>query len=198
MKRSVLIGVVASLFLACSAMAGQRYSHDINIRATVPSVQGLNIAISRVRNENGHENWTSAQEISFDDLEYDDQHQVFLAKSYYVVDVGVNTNAGDWTLTYSATSIVGPNNYKLDYHVNITAVKQKTASSEMIGKIAYGDALGPISFSKSDFSGGYWLRIYYGIATGDSATDAPNTSPITTDVPAGTYTGTITITLTTS
>lgn len=197
-KKSVLVGlvvVVASLLLSGSVMA-DTFTKDIIIKATVPQTQGLSIAISRVRNINGQEVWTPAQEISFDDLEYNSENHIFLAKSYYVVDVGVNSNASTWTISYNATSIVGPNNYKLDHHVNLVGVKQKTDSEyTVIGRAAYGDALSFV-ITKSQLDGG-WLRLYYGIATGDSSVDSPNTTPITTDVPAGIYTGSITITLTT-
>ncbi len=191
-RRTVLATLVALVAMAGIALA-QTVSQDVVIKVTVPEKQGLSIGISKIV---GNE-WTPVQEITFSDLRYDDENSIFVCGYYYAVDVGVLANTSDWTLSYSATSIVGPNGYKLDKHINVIFLKQYSdTQSELITKVTYGDALGTMTLSKSDLNGG-WLRIYYGLATGDRTVDAPGAEPITTNVPAGEYSGTITLTLTT-
>jgi hypothetical protein len=51
------------------------------------------------------------------------------------------------------------------------------------------------AFTKAQLAGG-WLRIYYGIGTGEAGKDAAGVTPIGLDTPAGTYAGSVTITLT--
>ncbi len=193
MKRAVAV-LLASAVLGLGLAYAQTTSKNVVIKAQIPSQEGLSVAISRIDKNN---NWHTADEIFFNSLHYNTDYGIFLSDDYYAVDVGVLSNAVDWTLSYTATSVVGPNNYKLDKHINVTFVKQISDSeAQELTKVTYGDALGPLSFNKADLQGG-WLRIYYGIATGDQQTDAPGAAPITTDVPAGLYSGTITITLTT-
>ncbi len=195
MKRTVLIGLIASLVFASSALA-DTYSQSVIIKAIVPEMQGLDVAISRVHVEGNDEKWEHASEICFDDLSYNTKYHIFLPQHWYVIDVGVNSNASNWTISYTATSIVGPNGYKLDNHINVVVFKQKEKSQTLLKKCTYGEMLSA-SFDRSQLLGG-WLRIYYGISTGDKKVDPPNAKPITVDVPAGTYTGTIILTLTTS
>ncbi len=196
MKRSVLIGLVASLIFAGNALA-DTYSRSVIIKAIVPSMQGLDIAVSRVHMEGNDEKWEPASEICFDDLAYNTEYHIFLPQHWYVVDVAVNSNSSNWTISYSATNIIGPNGYNLNNHINVVVLKQTEKNGyTLLRKCTYGEMLNT-SFDRSQILGG-WLRIYYGIATGDDTIDPPNAKPITTDVPSGTYTGTITITLTTS
>ncbi len=193
MKR-VLALLVSGVVLGYGLAFAQTVTKSVVIKADIPSQEGLSVAISRI---DKNQNWNEATEIFFNSLHYNSDYGVFLSDDYYAVDVGVLCNAVNWTLTYTATSVVGPNNYKLDDHINVTFVKQISDSeAQELAKTTYGDARGPLTFGKSDLQGG-WLRIYYGIATGDQQTDAPGARPITTDVPAGLYSGTITLTLTT-
>ena len=196
MKRGVLIGLIVSLVFTSAAMAGT-YTRDVIIKAIVPETQGLNVVVSRVHKEGDDEVWEHVSEICFDDLSYNTEYHIFLPQHWYVIDVGVNSNASNWTISYTATSIVGPNGYKLDNHINVVVLKQTEKNGyTLLKKCTYGEMLSA-SFDRSQLLGG-WLRIYYGISTGDEEIDPPNAEPITVDVPAGTYTGTITITLTTS
>ena len=193
MRRAMAL-LLAGALLGMGVAYAYTTSKNVVIKAQIPSQEGLSVAISRIDKNN---NWHTVDEIFFNSLHYNSDYGIFLSDDYYAVDVGVLSNAADWTLSYSATSVVGPNNYKLDKHINVTFVKQMGDNeAQELAKATYADALGPLSLNKADLQGG-WLRIYYGIATGDQQTDAPGAEPITTDVPAGLYSGTITLTLTT-
>ncbi len=196
MRRKIWLSVVVgSLMLAGTGFAGIQ-SKSVVIKANIPYREGLSVAISRVHKVNGEETSDPDTQISFN-LQYNQEYHIFLADAYYVLDVGPETNASNWTLTYSAGNIVGPNGYILDDHINVVMVKQMPKNKwSLLKKCAYGECR-YVTFTKSDLLGG-WLRIYYGIATGDKEKDAPNVKVITTDVPAGIYSGTITVSLTTT
>jgi hypothetical protein len=83
----------------------------------------------------------------------------------------------------------------------VTFVKQTSSTvGTELQKVSFGDSQN-IAYTKAQLAGG-WLRIYYGVGTGevDSVTklgkDAPGVTPIGLDTPAGTYTGSVTLTLT--
>ncbi len=195
MRRKIWLSVVVgSLMLAGTGFAGIQ-SKSVVIKANIPYREGLSVAISRVHKVDGEETSDPDTQISFN-LQYNEEYHIFLADSYYVLDVGADTNATNWSITYNASNIVGPNGYILDDHINVVMVKQTKKTWSLLKKCTYGGCR-YVTFTKSDLLGG-WLRIYYGIATGDEDVDAPGAKVITTDVPAGVYSGTITVTLTTT
>jgi hypothetical protein len=116
---------------------------------------------------------------------------------YYGVDIGVTDNTGtNWQLQHVATWLARTSGTaaNINNKVNVTFSKQLTGTStEWQEKYTYGEALSK-SYTKSLLTGG-WLRIYYGIATGEAGKDATNATPIGLDTPSGTYSGTVTITL---
>jgi len=203
MKKLIALG----LFLALSipSFAQQTQTETIQITAEIPLVEGLNVGISRVDitvdDQTGQvtENWTPGQtEINFGTLYFDEKDGIWRASCYYVVDVGVNTNATNWTLQHQVSDLTDGQGHFLNNNVNVRFRKMvtqngKDVEASNLGDYSYG--MSNKSFIPSDLEGG-WLRIYYGIATG--AGDAPGVEVITMDKPAGTYTGTITLTLTTS
>jgi hypothetical protein len=75
-------------------------------------------------------------------------------------------------------------------------MKQTSSTvATQLQKVSYGNS-NNVAYTKAQLSGG-WLRIYYGVGTGDPADpDAPGVTPIGLDTAAGTYNGSITITLT--
>ncbi len=191
MRKFVLSVLLAGLMGAGWALAD---SKTIIIKAHIPSSQGLSVNVSRISTSTGQ--WSSASQIDFGDLSYNSNLGIFLPDCYYAVDVGVLSNATNWTIQYTADSIDGPNSSKLDDHVVVSFVKQTNNQGEQLEKTVYSKAKSR-SFSKGDLAGG-WLRIYYGIATGDPSTDPAGAKPITTNVPSGYYQGQITISLTVS
>lgn len=195
--RSMIFVVVA--FCATSAWAAS--SKTVTVNATVPQVTGgLSVSVSKVTGEDIDGNggvWDdTATSISFGTLSWDSTNSIFLPDSYYAVDVGVLDNSGNaWTVTHNRQSLAsGTNN--LNSKVNVSFNKQTTkADGQELSKYSFGDSNGK-AFTKAQLSGG-WLRIYYGIATGNpNKPDATGVKPIGLDTPAGTYSGSITITLT--
>ena len=181
---------VAVAFCATSAWAT---SQTVYVDATVPTrTGGLTVSVSRITGGT----WYSATVISFGTLVWDTVNQIFLPASstYYAVDIGVTDNTGGaWTVTHTRASLVsGANN--LDNKVNVTFNKQTSSTvGTQLSQYSFGNSNNK-AFTKGTLLGG-WLRIYYGVGTGDSA-DAPGVTPIGLDTPAGTYTGSVTITLT--
>lgn len=187
MKRIITIFMlmvsITSLCLAAS-------TRTVAVRAQIPQTDGLSVAISRVDKNN---NWTPATSIDFGTLYFDNTYNIWRSSYYYAVDVGVNSNARSWTVTHTRSSIAkGSEN--LNSNVNVTFMKQVDDNTgTQILKVSYQNSNNR-AFTKSQLSGG-WLRIYYGIATGQG--DAPGVSPITMQKPYGTYQGSVTLTLTT-
>ena len=165
---------------------------SLGIEADVPHVSNLDVKISRVVGSS----FSDAGSINFNDLTWNNEFNIFLAGSYFAVDVGIDDNAATWTVTHSTTSLVGTTG-NLDDHVNVTFVRQTSPTTdEPLSKVSYADSNGQ-SFTRSQIYPAAWLRIYYGIATGEEGQDAPGTTPISADnVIYGTYTGTITLSLT--
>lgn len=184
---------VVVAFCATSAWAVP-VSQTVTVNATVPTVTGgLTVDISKVTGTV----WTPGQTlINFGTLVYDPLTNIFLPDSYYAVDIGVTDNSGTaWTVTHTRNSLVsGANN--LDSKVNVAFNKQTSSTvGTELSKFSFGDSNAK-AFTKAMLLGG-WLRIYYGIGTGDPAKpDASGVTPIGLDTPAGTYTGSVTITLT--
>ncbi|HIE43729.1 MAG TPA: hypothetical protein EYP78_02900 [Candidatus Omnitrophica bacterium] len=162
----------------------------MTVKAEIPKVNGISVTISRI-DESG--NWTEASSIDFGKLYFDNNDNIWRSSYYCAVDVGVNTNATDWTITHTRSSIANGSE-KLDNNVNVTFMKQiNDTEAEKLLEVSYKDSNNQ-SFAKSKLSGG-WLRIYYGIAAGNK--DAPGVEPITMEKPYGTYQGSVTLTLTT-
>lgn len=182
--------MVISFTFICKA---EQYSETVNITATIPQMTGLSIGISKVDADTGqwHPNQSS---IDFGVLQFDDTYKIFRANCYYAVDVGVEANAASWTISHNAGPITDGKGHYLDDNISVTFVQQlgDQEKGADLGKYKYSNATR--SFIKSQISPG-WLRIYYGVATGNPDDPA---EVITMSKPAGTYTGTITITLSTS
>lgn len=181
--------IATSLTFICWAAT---FTETVDITATIPSMNQLSVDISKVDADDGE--WHPGQaSIDFGTLYFDDTYDIFRADCYYAVDVGIHTNASNWVITHNAGSITNGRGEDLDDNISVTFVQQlgPTEEGTNFGKYKYSNSTR--SFYKSQISPG-WLRIYYGIATGEADDPA---EVITMAKPAGTYTGTITITLTT-
>jgi len=177
----------------CTTGAWAASSQTVNVNATVPTMTGgLSVTVSKVIGTA----WTPATSVSFGTLVWDTVNHIFLPASYYAVDIGVTDNSGTaWTITHTRTSLAG-NGSNLDSKVNVSFNKQTSSTvGTELQKVSYGNSQS-IAYTKAQLSGG-WLRIYYGVGTGDpTKPDATGVTPIGLDTPAGTYNGTVTITLT--
>lgn len=159
-----------------------------HIKVNVPAITQFVVSVNKVNSDNS---WSRSGEIDFGALSFDEQNKIFRSSVYYVVDVGISSNRGEWQLIHEPGSIVGPNGNNLDYNINVTFVNMKQNSEEeVIEKIVY-------AHSRQEFSShvlrGDWLRVYYGLAAG--VADAPEAKPIGLDKPAGDYVGSVTLTL---
>ncbi len=195
MKKLLMCAMAAVLVAFCTAGAWAATSQTINVSATVPTMTGgLSVTVSSV-NGTGTPVFTPATSISFGTLAWNATNHIFLPANYFAVDIGVTDNSTTaWTITHTRTSLAG-NGSNLDSKVNVSFNKQtsSTASTEL-QKVSYGNSQS-VSYTKAQLAGG-WLRIYYGVGTGDpTKPDATGVTPIGLDTPAGTYNGTVTITL---
>jgi hypothetical protein len=196
--KNILIGMIFVFVAFCAtnawAITTPVSAPPITVSATVPTeTGGLTVTVNKVVGDV----WTTASSIGFGTLDLDPVNNIFTPadKGYYAVDIGVADNTGtDWRISHARGSLVRSAGGNIDNKVNVTFVKQTgkttTAWSEMY---TFGESAGKV-YTKTQLAGG-WLRIYYGIATGQAGKDAANATPIGLDTPAGTYTGSVTITL---
>lgn len=182
----VLILVMASVCLAQDSANG-----TVVVAVDIPQQQSLSISIAKVEGNV----WTKVNGLEFGDLVYDEVNQIFTSRSYFAVDLQIIANTPTWSIIHTCTSVTnGTTN--LDKNLNVVFVNQKTAdSAEEIEKVSYSTSNGK-SLSKSKFSQGGWLRVYYGLATGDIAKDAPGVTPLINSNSAGAYNGNVSFTLT--
>ena len=199
----ITFGVLGLVFAGDSV---QKY-----IKAHIDPQDGLSVTIHNVNSSNDQWDPTPVNNIDFGTLTYDSDNGIFLPDHYCVMDVGVLSNAANWTVSHTVNSSFSNGTDNLDHNVVVTFVKTEKADTNNDGiiednetkdtelaQVSYANSIK--SFSESDLSGG-WLRIYYGIATGEldqngNKTEPADTSPITIDKSSGDYTGSITITLT--
>ena len=160
---------------------------DIEIQVEIPRVNQLRLVISRVNPDNS---WSKEEEIDFGRLEFDEKYRIFRSRVYFVMDVGIACNSGDWKLIYEATPLVSSNGGDLSNHINVTFCSIEGGSERVIDRVAYSDS--HKEFSRTQLEG-RWLRVYYGIATG--LNDAPGVTPISLDQPAGRYQGAVVVSL---
>ncbi|MFA4993664.1 MAG: hypothetical protein WC571_06855 [Candidatus Omnitrophota bacterium] len=191
--KNILICMVLAVTVFCATSAWAAASRTVSVNATVPTMTGgLTVTVSKVTGTV----WTTASTISFGTLTWDTVNNIFLPASYYAVDVGVTDNSGTvWTLTHTRVSLQKDATNNLNGKVNVSFNKQTSSSvGTELAKYSYANSQN-IAYTKTQLSGG-WLRIYYGIGTGQAGKDATGVTPIGMDTPAGTYTGSVTITLT--
>ena len=204
MKKTILLMLVIFVLAVGSCYAAN--TQTINVTATVAAVaNGLNVGISKIDSRGTcvatDDGWTSGQaNIAFGTLAWDPANSIFLNNYYYAVDVGVVDNSGAaWTITHTRGDFKNTGNTaNLNNNVNVTFMKQTDATTgTQLSKVSYASS-NNVAYTKAQLSGG-WLRVYYGIATGDvraGCTDAGGVEPIALDKPAGAYSGTVTLTLT--
>ena len=132
--------------------------------------------------------------MDFGELHIDPTYHIYRSDFYFAVDVGVQNNTGSWNIVHEVSSI---NNIDgegdLNNNINVTFVSQHSDNtSTVLKKRAYANA--DETLSEGQIGDGNWLRIYYGLATGQN--DANGVEPITTDKPSGHYEGSVKISLT--
>lgn len=199
-RKTMMILLAAIMVLGLGKLSFASVARRVDVVATIPSMHSLSVDISKV--DTPGDAWHSGQSsIDFGTLYFDTAWHVFRARCYYAVDVGVASTQADWSVVHNKEWVAHTTmrQYNLDSNINVSFMKQLDSThDQQIEKVAYLNSYGKV-FTKAQLSGG-WLRIYYGIATGNTDpangfVDAPGTSPITIDKPAGTYRGYVTLTL---
>ncbi len=184
---------VIGFLLLTLALIPVCFAADVQVlapKALIPAASALSVSVSKVVGTA----WSPATSLEFADLVFDAQNNIFISSCYYAVDVGITSNAATWQVKHETTSIVNGAE-KLDENINVTFMKQLTSKDAIeLLKSNFAESNGTV-FSKSQLTGG-WLRIYYGIATGEAGKDAPNAKPVGPLKTFGNYQGTVKITLT--
>jgi hypothetical protein len=191
LKNNVCAGaILAGMLVFFCSFGFAADTKSVNITAAIPQQNGLTVTVSKIVGST----WTPATGVDFGSLVFDATHDIFTTGgSYYAMDIGINSNAADWTVTHKVTPLTNGAD-TLDNNINVAFMKQTSdTAGTQLDKVSYADSNNK-AYTKTQLSGG-WLRIYYGLATGDG-TDAPNTTPIGSAKNYGNYQGTITITLT--
>jgi hypothetical protein len=189
---------------------------SITVSASVPALTGIMevkiMELKAVDALDPKKDWDTATEVSsidFGSLARDATYKIFTATKYFAVEVSVLDNTGkSWTLTHSANSVKYQTE-KLDESINVSFAKvmlprgnKPTDTVESI--LSRGNYLSSnnAQYNRATLEGGKggWLRIYYGIATGnaDSAkgtVDPAGSFPIAQYQQAGMYVGGVTLTL---
>jgi len=214
MKNKFLVTMLAlALVIGFCSVAFAGANQTISVVANVPTVaSAFNVTVNQITPGpcGGTDTWGERGDIPIDfgTLTFDNEWSVFRADYYYAVDVGVVDNTGtNWRVTHTRQSVKKDATNNLDNNINVTFAKV-TGS----GTNTAEDNLSKYSFANSNNIGYYknnlvrsgvqgWLRIYYGIGTGNTGTggctaDNPGVSPIGVDKPAGSYSGSVTLTLT--
>lgn len=194
--KNTIICLVAVIVVAFCATGAWASSQTVNVNAVVPTVSGgLNVTVNRVIGDT----WTPATAINFGTLALDPVNNIFVPSDarYYAVDIGVRDNSGTiWTLTHTRTSFRKDATNNLDSNTNVSFVKQASSSVGVVDSYVSFNNSNNKAYTKTQLGSG-WLRIYYGLGTGNTTTpDAPGVTPIGLNKPAGIYAGSVTITLT--
>ncbi|MCX5699731.1 MAG: hypothetical protein NTX01_08565 [Candidatus Omnitrophica bacterium] len=204
--KNILICMVFVVAAFCATSAWARVtSVPITVKAEIPKMtEGLSVGISKVTGEaengTGGE-WTTlpaGSPLDFGILKWTTTNNIniFLPTCYFAVDIGVQDNSGStWTIIHEFTSLNNSSGGNIDDKVNVTFANQadKTHGTTLLYTSFLGS--GNISYTKEALGKG-WLRIYYGIGTGNlTKPDASGVTPIGMDTPYGQYSGSVKITL---
>lgn len=190
-KRVFFILLLFAVVLCFTGRSFCAEASSVDIVSYIPLQSSLTVNISKVENNT----WTPVSNLEFGNLIYDETNKIFTASAYFAVDVEILANTSTWSVVHNCTSISnGVDN--LDNNINVSFVHQKDKDTgEVIEKLSYALSNGK-SFPKSKFSSGGWLRVYYGLATGEAGKDASGVTPIVTTNSTGAYKGNIDLTLT--
>jgi hypothetical protein len=193
MKKNLVLTMCLAALLGLVSVSSAADTQNVDVKAFIPQQNGLTVTVSKVIGTT----FSAATTIDFGNLVYDTTNKIFTSSggAYYAVDVGCNSNAADWTITHTVTSLAnGAEN--LDNNVNVTFNKQTSDTvGTILGTISSYAASNNKAFTKSQLTGG-WLRVYYGLATGVAGKDGAGVTPVASTKTYGNYAGRVTFTLT--
>ncbi len=188
--KKFLVTLVTIIALVIATVAFAADTKTVQVRATIPSQSSLNVTVSKVVGTV----MTAATEVDFGTLTLDPTFNIYRTSdnSYYCVDVGINSNATNWTVTHAVTSMAN-GTANLNNNINVTFMNQQTSTTGVqLAKLSYNASNSRVT-NRADITTGGWLRIYYGLATGSG--DATGVAVIPATALAGAYAGTVTLTL---
>ena len=194
MRKSIVLGIFLALLVLATVSDGYaQFTQDqkVDLRARLPQQNGFTVAINRIQGST----WSSRAMVDFGDLVFDSTNNIFVSNYFYAVDVGISANLPNWSIKHNRTSLANATaGADLNNNLNVAFVKQLSSINDQpLEKVTYANSDNKI-YTKNQLADG-WLRIYYGLATGNTTTDAPGAQPIGVDKPAGIYTGQVTLTL---
>lgn len=175
----------------------------VDVAADVPPTTALTINIAKVTPGTpgvSSDSFAYGQpSVNFGTLTYDPVNFIWICPFYFAVDVGVDSNQPNWTVTHvvSPMNAVGSSivpTPSLDNNINVTFSKVSDPLNPLY--LRSWATSNNIVITSANVAGSF-LRVYYGIATGAPGENAAfGTSPITNDAnPNGNYFGQVTFTL---
>jgi hypothetical protein len=208
MKKAIFNIVLCAIMvstLGAVAFAGDALHFDVKARIT--STTALTVNIAKVIGTS----FTYGQpSVDFGQLALDPANNVYRPADggFYAVDVAVSNNSGTWTVTHTRTDVnlQGATGTipTLSDKINVTFMKQPgqgvtgTPAKLTNGYVSYANS-NNFAVTSAALGAGYFLRIYYGIATGTTTGDSADASgavAIPSTQASGNYLGQVTLTLT--
>jgi len=212
----LVLALAIALALQTMAVAEEKI---ITVSAKVPPLSGvMDVMISSIDPADPvdltDDVWTKDQSsVNFGTLIRIEKDKIFTGSSYYAVDVVVLDNTGrSWTLTHTAAAIIRrPLAFpisRLDDSITVAFAKvmrPRGATKDEETPLSRGTyrESNNAQFDRAKLEGGKggWLRIYYGIATGNpdpskGTLDPAGAFPISQYQLGGDYSGGVTLTLT--
>jgi len=184
------------LFLISSSFVTAVFGsvETIPILASIPQQNSLSVSVFKV----SRTTWASAAGIDFSALTYDSLKNIFTSSYYFAIEIGMDSNALSWTVTHQRSSISN-GTQNLDNNINVSFVKHVISTNldvvPPLSKVSYANS-NNLSFIKNQFAAGEYLRVYYGLATGNPAEDASGVSALTATKGSGSYSGSVSFTIT--
>ncbi len=198
MTKILKLAVVAVMVLGFASVCLAAQTNTITVKAVIPSTNGMTVTISQVVGTT-FTPLAANDTMDFGTLTLDTVNHIYSAPFYFAVDIGVLNNSGAWTVQHTPASIynrtTGNTSQNLDSNINVTFEHQLTdTTSSPLAQLSFLNSTR--SVTNTDISTG-WLRIYYGIGTGNTTTpDNPGVVPIPQTQVAGNYQGSVTLALT--
>jgi hypothetical protein len=205
MKKLFLLTALAVAVLGKAAFAA-----DFPITAVIPAATTVKFVVSEVTPGPtpvfvSHPSFSLDFSTAGTGMSYDLTNGIWVGSRFFAIDLA--TTKADGTPapgTYGSVSFSYGGNVVpagqgasegLNKRATLTAVKVNSDSTETsLRKGAIGNAFA--SLTNADVAGGF-LRVYVGLATGETGANAiPGSVPFTNADKPGTYTGTLTITAT--
>ena len=194
-----LCAIMVSM-LGAFAFAGDALHFDVKARIT--STTALTVNIAKVI---GTAFTYGQPSVDFGQLALDTTNNIYRPADggFYAVDVAVSNNSGTWTVTHTRTDVNLQGGTSpiptLSDKINVTFVKQPgtgvpgSPSTLTNGYVSYANS-NTFAVTSAALGTGFFLRIYYGIASGSG--DATGVIPVPATQAAGNYLGQVTLTLT--